>query len=377
MFYIVTVILMVSSVYFISSRLLQLVLLFMLYPIFCMSFMSYSGEMSRIVAAVGSFYYYEYFDKAYLYQVFFYFAMYSMFFFIRKKKFSLKRIPIGNIERGFIFTLLLCIYPIAYPAIFGSGSERFGGGGSLLVILNAIMLMSRRERLGIVDYACMALNIYALLAGERADTILIVFLYYITLNRKGYIVERDISVFKLSFLLFAIMFIGLFSGINRMGGQVSIEYFTYYLFNQGTAIDVLHVYLSSLWYVNAVGFSYEPILNFIFSFIPLNPLGGASSDLNVTQILRSHIPNVGGGLFYTIGLVTGGFIGGLISVLGYSAFIVKMFTGSDVLKILFISLFIQQLRLQWYGLTYMGNVISVGVCIILCIYFIRYVSGRT
>ncbi|WP_146145445.1 hypothetical protein [Photobacterium leiognathi] len=278
--------------------------------------------------------------------------------------------------RAFVLFILIVIYPVAYPNIFSLGDGRFGSGGSLILIFNAILLLSRKEKLNIIDFSTILINVFVMASGERADTILILLLFYLIKYQDGHLIERKISNVKLIFLLFITLLLGLFSGLNRMGGSFSMEYLIYYIFNQGTVIDVLHVYLSSIWYVNKYGYNFEPIINLISSFIPFTPFGGASSSYNVTSILRNIIPNVGGGLFYSAGYLSYGLFGASIYVAFYGFFIRKLFIGGNISKVLFIAIFLQQLRLQWYGLNYMGNVVSMGLLILSFIFLIKYVANK-
>lgn len=375
MMYFIISLLLILSLLFFKSRLIQLILIFMLYPILTLATINITGATSRIVAAVGESYYSEHLSHAFYCQVIFYFFMFIALLSVRKSVFSCERLPVDNAIRWiFLFALLIC-FPIAYPAIFGLGQGRFGSGGSLILIFNALIILSRKQEISLVDYIAIGINLFALVSGERADTILTLFLYYILIFKDGMIVERNIGNAKLFIILFFILIIGLLSGINRVGGELTMEYFYYYLFNQGTVVDVIHVYMSSFWYVDKIGYNLWPVVNFIFSFIPFTAYGGASSPYNVTYLLRDFIPNVGGGLFYTAGYVVYGIMGGSIFSLFYGLFLKFTFHGNKVLNLIFISLFLQQLRLQWYGLTYMGNVVTFGILIASIIYLTqKYLS---
>ncbi|WP_063663718.1 hypothetical protein [Aliivibrio fischeri] len=372
--YLIISVLILSSVCLFKSRLIQLILLFMIYPIIILGAINDSGITYRIINSVGEYYYSQYFEVAFFYQALFYVTLIIPLFFLRNSKFNGLRVPVNNSMRYIFFISLLIIYPIAYPAIFGFGDDRFGSGGSLVLILNALLIFSRREKIELIDFLVISLNLFALISGERADTILILLVYYVLKSDGKNIYERDISYLSLILILFSILLIGLFSGINRMGGEFTIDYLLYYILNQGTVVDVLHVYLSAFWYVEKFGFNYEPIINLMSSFIPFFSLGGASSSYNVTEILRDMIINVGGGVFYTAGYVSFGVLGGMFISFFYGYFLRILFCGGGVLHILFVAIFLQQLRLQWYGLNYMGNVVSVGLVIFMSIYFLRYLS---
>lgn len=376
MFYIVSIVSIIASILFFKSRIIQLCLLFMIYPITILAGMNYTGESYRIISLVGESYYYDFYGIGYIYQIIFYAIFFTTLLPIRKLNFKIKRLPFDKFTRLILISLLLIFYPIAYPAIFGFDGSRFGSGGSIVIILNALLLLSRTKRLSFVDFIVISINVFALFSGERADSILILFLYYLLSSDGFYIRERVISNIKLITILILILFVGLFAGVNRMGGEVSLDYIIYYLFNQGTAVDVLHVYLSSLWYVDALGYNSKPILNLFSSFIPFNSFGGASSEYNVTIILGKEIANVGGGLYYSAGYLIAGVFGASILCFLYSYFLRVLFTFSDISKILLVCIFIQQLRLQWYGLNYMGNVLSVGLILFTFLYFLKWLTNR-
>lgn len=334
-----------------------------------------TGETHRIMLLIGDIYYSGYYLKAFEYQIILFAIFISVFWQHRYALFSIKALPIGKYARFVVLSALICMYPIAYPAIFSGGQERFGSGGSLLIVLNTIIVLSRRDKLELVDYCCLALNSFALLCGERADTILIILLYYLTKCENGVISEKEISTLKLLAMLFFVMLLGIIAGINRMGGDSSFDLINA-IFNQGTVIDVLHVYISSLWYADHLGVNIKPLINFFSSFVPFSDYGGASSEYNVTEILRSQIPNVGGGLYYSIGIMCFGFLGAVFVVYCYAVLLCKLFNGRDIYKVIFVALFIQQLRLQWYGLTYMGNVFIFGIFILSVIYLLKITSGN-
>ncbi|MDN3475545.1 hypothetical protein [Pseudoalteromonas sp. APC 3355] len=343
----------------------------MIYPIVILAFININGESSRIIASVGESYYSQYFDYAFQCQILIYIAILIPLLTIRKKIFTCSPLPIGNGIRLIFLGALFLTYPVAYPAIFGFSNDRFGSGGSLLLIFNAILILSRQSKLNIIDYLTIAINLFALFSGERADTILILFSYFLLTSDGTHIKEKNLSNLKLFSALLILFIVGLISGINRVGGEFSLGYLAYYLLNQGTAVDVIHVYLSSFWYVENIGFNTDPLINFIYSFFPFNSIGGASSEYNVTSILREHIPSVGGGLFYTAGYVSFGLFGAILCSFFYGLYIKLCFNAGTILSTLFIAIFIQQLRLQWYGLTYMGNVVSFGIIVFSVIYFFK------
>ncbi|KTF13167.1 hypothetical protein [Pseudoalteromonas sp. H103] len=366
------------SISIFKSRLIQLILIFFAYPIFVVGILTLGGESSRIVAAIGDSYYVEFYFKAFIYQVITYSFFFFVLFSVRKYKFDVNILKLDSKIRLFLLILLFVLYPIAYPGVFGLSESRFGSGGSLLIVINSLLLMSRLNYRNFIDVSMVSINLFAFFMGERADIIILLLLVFILKSNKGRVSERNISNLKFLFGIVVISMAGLLSGVSRAGNGIDIDIqkiITYFI-SQGTAVDVIHVYLSSFWYVDNFGYSIDPILNIIFSFIPLNSIGGASSNYNVTEILRTYIPNVGGGLFYSAFYLSGGVFSMAIFSSIFSFFIKYIFYKESLFNFLFIALLIQQLRIQWYGINYLGNVISIGLIVIFFIYLINIINKK-
>ncbi|EJV0274994.1 hypothetical protein N5212_000307 [Vibrio parahaemolyticus] len=370
--YILIVVALFTSAIIFKSRMIQLVLIFLAYPIFITALLLIGIEPKRIISNVGDFYYSDLYLEAFYFQVLCYLTFFMAIFTLRKSEFNVPRLSLGQDIRLTLLGMLFLFYPIAYPAIFGLGDGRFGSGGSVLIVINSLLLITRKNRIDIADVGMLSINLFAFISGERADTILVLFLYFILKPDDGRIKERNISNY--SFMLGGVFIavLAMMSGMLRAGESLNLSVHSIfnYLISQGTAVDVAHVYFSSFWYVDKYGVDLRPLINIVSSFLPMFSWGGASSDFNVTEILRNHIPNVGGGLFYSAFYLSLGWVGlCLVFVYGY---LLKLFYRNDsIFNFLFIALFIQQLRIQWYGINYLGNVISLGLIIIFFLVLLK------
>lgn len=365
------------SIFLFKSRLIQLALLFFIYPILIVSILANGFYPTRIISNVGDAYYHDLYEIGFYIQVMSYTFFVLALFSLRKRTFSIIALPMKDNIRIFFLIFLFLVYPIAYPAIFGLGDSRFGSGGSLVILFNAVILLSRGSKLNLIDYLAFLINAFAFISGERADIILFLFLTLMLQYKDGYILERKLSSVKIFTILIFIYLFGTVSGVVRSGEDIQILTILNNILNQGTAVDVVHVFLSSLWYFNKLGNDLSPIINIISSFIPFTPTGGASSSLNVTEILRSEIYNVGGGLFYSSGVLALGYFGAPLVAYLYGRVIKFFFLSRGYYSLIFIAIFIQQLRIQWYGINYLGNVISFGLIIILLIHLLLNLKKST
>lgn len=357
--YIIAFIPLIFTLFIFKSRLIQFLLLIYIYPILITLNIYFTNNTSRIIKNTGNIFYEKYFEEALYLQLIGYLIILLVLFKNRKKIFFVKRIYLKNNIRLLLSFLLIIAYLLAYPSIFLLSDNRFGVGGSLIIVFNTLLLLSKEDKIKTADIIFLLVNFFAFLSGERADTISIMLIYFILKSKDNIIYERKINTLVIIGAFSTVILLAMIAGINRMGGTPSFDYMLNQVSNQGTAIDVTHVYYSAIWYYHNIGTSISPIINFLFSFIPFNSYGGATSIYNLTIILREHINNVGGGLFYSLGIIVGGPIGMMVLIYIYSKVINFGFSHYNLLKTLFIALCIQQFRLQWYGLNYMGNIITL------------------
>ncbi|MEE1232786.1 MAG: hypothetical protein U0L16_05940 [Phocaeicola sp.] len=193
---------------------------------------------------------------------------------------------------------------------------------------------------------------YVIIGGDRVDSIVaIVFLAIINIQdnlakesiKKTYLIIGGVTLFILSVI----------SGIIRDGNSVSIITILYSFYAQQTVSDVLYVFLCSIGYYYEHGQNLSVLGNLFLGLFP-GPFYGVVSEYNYTIFLiRNYLPNPGGGLFYSEGMIAWGPVGVLLYSTVYALSIKLLFKSNKRISVaLFILSFSMLCRIQWYGFIY-------------------------
>ncbi|WP_157109446.1 hypothetical protein [Cobetia marina] len=347
------------------------------YPLWIMYGLMLGDEPTRIISATGYYYYAEYLKEAVLTAIASFVAFLIPLWKVRNEEYSFPTIRVSKTTNIAVFSLFIFSICAAYPSVFYLSDSRFGSMGSLVVIFFATWMITvgnSNESTSKLQFA-VALSVvaFAIIRGERVDFILMLCLmlfYYFKTSR--------INLLYLSVPLISIFALGMYGGLSRGGESLNIssliEEIVANLSSLGTAVDVVHVYLSSVWYVNAIGYTLEPIINILMSVFPSNNYGGASSEYNYVWILRDYINNVGGGMFYTAFMLAAGPILTVVSGYIYGYLLKKMFLLKTKYGIVFIMFFIMQLRLQWYGPNYFGSIVLFSIIFVVFIKLLKNIG---
>lgn len=334
---------------------IKVTILIFAYPVWIISGLWLGMPVTRIISSVGYNYYYSELSGGFLSALGAYIAFLLAIFPLRKELYSFDGFSISIIQKYIISIMLLAFLCIAYPKAFFLGDSRFGSMGGVNVILFAfLMITMEQKKKDILVYFALLLYMYMIIRGERVDFILGLIAFYFFYRKSS-----KIALGKLAIIFSALLFLGVYSGLNRAGGDVTISDILNValssITNFGTAIDVIHVFLSSIWYYENIGSDIRPVLNVLFSYIPLAPMRGAGAEYNYVWILREYIFNVGGGLFYSAPMMLCGLIGVVVSGFLYGCFFKYFYRRDGLFKVAFVVFFIMQFRIQWYGLTYFGS----------------------
>ncbi len=361
-----------SPLFFFKSAFVKLTLAIYAYPIWVMFGLWVGIPATRVIRNVGIDFYDAQLGSACFYSLLSYCLFVCSLRKLRDRDYSFHRIPLTVGQRVFFLVMLILVLPVAYPAAWGVGSDRFGSFGSLVVVFFAVIVCSKSNssKFDVLLSLVAALIMFMVFHGERVDFILMFAAIYIIAKGTSFV-----SLYKLAILVSFFLVIGIYGGINRAGGALDVtELFSIVSFaitNFGTAVDVVHVYLSSSWYYENISSDFRPIINVISSYLPLLPKSGAGSDYNFVWILREYIDNVGGGTFYTASMMAAGGFGVVISGYVYGVLFRFLFRQELYYSPVFIAFFVMQFRLQWYGLTYFGNVIFSMTILWAVLYVIR------
>lgn len=341
-----------------NSIVLKFILFAYWYPLVPMTLFLFDFPVGRAIDMIGRPLYFSYALEAFFYSAIGYAVVVFVVWQFRDVYVKLPRFRSGESFRVFI-TLLLCVVAlIAYPKSFGISSSRWnllpGQWSVLYLAINVFVLLSFRSIKSISSILHIVVLLIVIKGGERVDSI-VVLLWYgffeVQQGRTDYFIERKLSLKLVAFLL-GIFIVGVVAGLSRTGGSLDFLVLAYSVVAQHTVTDVVHVYFSSFHYVDKVGINFYPLLNELFSLIPTHSLGGTLSIWNFTRILDGHIPNPGGGLFYTEGVLIFGKLGVIIYSLLYGLIIRLFLKHLNLYSFLFVVFFIMQLRIQWYGFMY-------------------------
>jgi hypothetical protein len=143
----------------------------------------------------------------------------------------------------------------------------------------------------------------------------------------------------------------------RGGEDLAIENILFEFYAQRTVCDVLYVFLCSTEYYLQHGSTYSVLYNFLFGgFIP-SEYYGLRSEYSFGTFLHNHFaPNVGGGLFFSEGMLAFGGIGVLIYLYLLAIFIKYLFTHKGTLQTCwFLLMMIMMCRIIWYGMLYLAK----------------------
>lgn len=358
-----------------KSIFLKICLIIYAYPLWILAGLYVGIPASRIVQSVGLPHYEQYLGAGFFIALIGYLSYLVALYPIAKQKFTLLKFPLSFMGRLLVFGLLISFTMIAYPNAMGVGDTRFGSLGSLVVIFVSIIIVSENNRKSksILYYLLLFFLFFMVTRGERVDFILGVIALLI-LDEKN----KAINLYKVIPAVTIIFILGVFAGLNRSGINITfmelITLASFSLVNFGTAVDVVHVYMSSIWYFYEVGISHLPLINLVSSYIPFSPWSGASHEFNFSMLIRDDINNVGGGNFYLVGVLAGGIIGVMIFGFLLGWITKKLFTLKyKYSSFIFIAFFIMQFRIQWYGATYFGSVLF---CCTLLFLFLHYLNKK-
>lgn len=257
----------------------------------------------------------------------------------------------SNLSYTILLLILITSAIISYPRVFGLD---FGIDLSTIYIsANIALLLCKRPRNNWGTIIHLFILFFVILGGDRVDSIVtIVFLGIIAKKqtneaiesiKKSYLLIGGISLFTLSVI----------SGIIRDGNSVSIISILYSFYAQQTVSDVLYVFLCSIGYFYEQGHNLSVLGNLFLGIFP-GPFYGVVSEYNYTIFLiKNYLPNPGGGLFFSEGMIAWGPAGVLLYSTIYALCMKKLFGSSKRISVaLFILSFSMLCRIQWYGFIY-------------------------
>ncbi|MBN2395327.1 MAG: hypothetical protein JXC36_02560 [Candidatus Atribacteria bacterium] len=356
-----------------KSYIIKAILFVFWYPLLPMCLFSIGIPLSGSIEIFGRSAYGEFAIDGFFLALLGFLVLISVLWKYRRSKIKIKRLIIGERTRILIILLLMVVSIIAYPKAWGIGTSRWnllpGTWSVIYLAINGLLIISISSIKSFSTIIHLLLLLFVIKGGERVDSIMPLFLI-VSLEsdkeNKSYIIESEIGIIKVLFGL-AVLVLGIYVGYSRLGNQFSFGLLLHNIIALHTVTDVIHVYLSSFYYVNNYGINLFPIINETFSLIPLHPWGGGGNEFNFTEILRGKVYNYGGGLFYTEGVLIFGKMGVLIYSFLFGRFIKILLKFDYQLVSVFMVMFlILLLRVQWYGLVYLYTPVLALLIIVGC-----------
>ena len=249
-----------------------------------------------------------------------------------------------------LLLILLLSAIISYPRVFGIdiGIDM----STIYISTNVALFLCKRERNSLCTFFHFLILLVVLIGGDRVDSIISLVFLCVMGFKDGQIVEniKKRYVFIGGILLFSI---SIFSGLARGRNSLTAFDLFYSLYAQQTISDVLYVFLCSISYYYENGVDLSVLYNFLFGLIP-GPFYGVVSPYNYTIFLNNNfLPNPGGGLYFSEGMIAFGPLGVLLYSLIYALCIRKLFVCRDrYFVVLFLVFIVMLCRIQWYGFIY-------------------------
>lgn len=278
------------------------------------------------------------------------FALIGILYPIRNKIYQYTPFKCTNFTYICLLFILIISAIISYPRVFGLDFNI--DLSTIYISTNTALLLCRRPRNNLGTIIHSLILFYVIIGGDRVDSIVaIVFLAIINIQdnlakesiKKTYLIIGGVTLFILSVI----------SGIIRDGNSVSIITILYSFYAQQTVSDVLYVFLCSIGYYYEHGQNLSVLGNLFLGLFP-GPFYGVVSEYNYTIFLiRNYLPNPGGGLFYSEGMIAWGPVGVLLYSTVYALSIKLLFKSNKRISVaLFILSFSMLCRIQWYGFIY-------------------------
>lgn len=333
-----------------KSLLLQLVILVSLFPLITLSAFINGLYIPGVLSFREDYFSEDVLRTGFILLVIANVILITILYPIRHKTFSYSPFKCTTSSFCILLLILLLSAIISYPRVFGIdiGIDM----STIYISTNVALFLCKRERNSLCTFLHFLILLIVLIGGDRVDSIIsLVFLCAMGF-KDGQIVEniKKKYIFIGGILLFSI---SIFSGLSRGGKSLTAFDLFYSLYAQQTISDVLYVFLCSISYYYENGVNFSVLYNFLFGLFP-GPFYGVVSPFNYTIFLgNNYLPNPGGGLYFSEGMIAFGPLGVLLYSLVYALCVRKLFVcKSKFWVVLFLIFIVMLCRIQWYGFIY-------------------------
>jgi hypothetical protein len=276
-----------------------------------------------------------------------------------------------RISNGVFMFLFLCLIISSYPVLLiHSGKENVVKSGSLYLMFNILLLLSKQHFFSFRTFLHFAYLIIMISLGERVDSILAVVILLVingdNLRQKEQYKKKALYMGLISLFSLAVI-------VRSQSNHLQELLISFY--SQATVCDVLHVYLCSVKHYVVYGAEYSVLGNLFFGLFP-GTFYGLTSNYNFTSFLNNNfVPNAGGGLFFSEGMLVFGPVGVILYMVLMAVLIKYLFKHKTRLhSTLFLLFMVMMCRIIWYGFIYTYK--PVILCILSVIFFIKTVKSH-
>lgn len=280
---------------------------------------------------------------------------------LRNQLYNFSPIKISQKTR---FILLLLAYLSSIPLLNTHENGGITKSATPYLVLNTLLLVTLKKR-DFIWWGQLFLSLFLLANGERVDSLLIViFMFIMKIEKINTEITQRLKLYIGCIFFFFFLII---IGFTRNNHSFTIDVLLKAIYSQQTVADVVQIYLSGVSYFFDYGSNTNVLYNLFGGIIP-GKTSGVTSEFYYGKILNNYMPNAGGGLFMTEGMLLAGWLGTIVYFYIYAHIFIYLFNHKkDTYKALFILFFIMQCRLFWYGLIYSYKPILLIVVFFLII----------
>ncbi|QOF86325.1 hypothetical protein IG194_06490 [Pseudomonas sp. ADPe] len=269
---------------------LKIIALIYTYPAIHLLYLMNGGEGVRI-ETTGLNYYSDYVEEAFwtyiASNVVFLFPLRTCF---NKIYYPRYRIKVRESSFWIIFSLYAISAAIAHPWVIQASARReqfllSNAFVALYIATFIILCISSSTKNSPTKKTLVAIiPLVLILAGERVNNILMLAALFLMQGHMPKAAMSNKQKLAATMAILVAISGSIIAGEIR-DGAASESYIlsAAKLLNYTTSIESLHVYLSGFWYIKNEGTTPLPILNILYSLIPLHPLGGGWLSLFLRQ----------------------------------------------------------------------------------------------
>lgn len=332
-----------------KSIYMKIFLLVMWYPLVILAFFHNEFPVSGILSLYSDQLLGKISEKGLNYYMIGYIVFCAILYPLRKSSICF---PIMNVSQKTRWLLVVLTIVGAIPVL----NTHSGGfmSGTFYQLFGLLLFLTHQKK-DVIWFFHLCLCLGLIVAGERVDSLLmVVFLFLV----KGGRFRAELVNNKKLFLGGISLFLLLVSvGFLRSGDKVTAAALMASFVSQRTVCDVVYIYLTAISYVSEHACNLSVLQTLYMGFLPG---GGVAADFCYTNFLGRYMPNPGGGLFFSEGVVAFGYWGVVLYIAIAGLIIRKLVVSKSIFaKFAFTLCCVMACRLNWYGIVYIYKPIVI------------------